>query len=288
MIVDDNEANGRVLEEQIASWGARSAVFSSGEEAFEALRAASERGSPFHVVVADYRMPGMDGRQLAAAIKADPTLRSVAVILLTSVNGWCDAAQLRAHGLEACLLKPARRLQLYRTLTAVWARRSKTLDFHHADLGTRALPISTKERKSAGHFSPRVLIVEDNIINQKVAARMLANLGIRADMAGNGREALDRLEALSYDLILMDCQMPDMDGYEATREIRRRESGSEHIVIIALTADAMAGSREGCLEAGMDDYLNKPLRFEDLSETLQKWVSKGTPQESGPAMKVPA
>ena len=133
-----------------------------------------------------------------------------------------------------------------------------------------------------------MLIVEDNIINQKVAARMLANLGIRADMAGNGREALDRLETLSYDLILMDCQMPDMDGYEATREIRRRESGSEHTVIIALTADAMAGSREGCLEAGMDDYLNKPLRFEDLSETLSKWVLKGTPQESGPAMQVPA
>ncbi len=272
MVVDDNTVNGRVLQEQIAYWGAQSAHFTSGEKALEALRIGSERGRPFHVVVADQRLPGMDGRQLAATIKADSALRRTPVVLMASTNDWSDTAQRRPHGMETCLLKPVRNAQLLRALTAAWMGKPHMRLPHHPDLQTRSLFPAADASKHMNASSFRVLVAEDNIVNQKVTMRMLANLGVHADLAANGREALKRVESQKYDLILMDCQMPEMDGYEATREIRQRESEDSHVTIIALTADALASSRQDCLEAGMDDYLTKPLRFEDLTEVIQRWM----------------
>ena len=275
MIVDDNEANRRVLHEQITGWGMRNGSFASGEEALEALRAAKRAGDPYHFVLADYYMPpGMDGAAFAAAAKADPAIGDVMIVMLTSVGHWTEVNRMKAANIQACLLKPVRSLHLLNTLTAAWSKRIETTDLNlrhlRSQLVNKNLPFKTDRL-------PRVLVVEDNAVNQRVTTRMLQNLGIRADVAGNGREAIALFETLPYDLVLMDCQMPVMDGYEATKEIRRREPSDRRIVIIALTADAMDGSRDRCIEAGMDDYLTKPLRIEELTHTLRTWILERDP-----------
>ena len=269
LIVDDNEANRRVLHEQIASWGMRNGSFATPEEALRALRTAEQEGDPYHFVLLDYHLPGVDGITVARAIKADPALRGVRIVLLSSAS---QLGAARNEPIEACLHKPVRQSQLMNTLAAVWSN-SRT-----EQPGDVSRPRDrAAERKAAlvartGGTAIRVLVAEDNPVNQKVAVMMLDKMGFRADVAANGREAVAMVEAAPYDLILMDCQMPELDGYDAAREIRRREGAGKHVPIVAMTADAMAGSRDRCLAAGMDDRIVKPVRVDDVFDALMNWV----------------
>ena len=272
LIVDDNEVNRRVLHEQIASWGMRNGSFSSGEQALEALRAARQSGDPYHFAIVDYQMPGMDGITLAKAIRSDPAIRDTVLVMLTSV-GCLDAVRhMEGASLDACLSKPVRRSQLLTTLATAWSKKQHVALAGPARPGSRIAEMNSALAGRAAGWPIRVLVAEDNVVNQKVAVRMLERLGLRADVAANGREAVRMFELLPYDLVFMDCQMPEMDGYEAAQEIRRRERPDRHVGIIAMTADAMAGCRERCLEAGMDDFVGKPVAMEALFEALQRWA----------------
>ena len=272
LIVDDNEVNRRVLHEQIASWGMRNGSFSSGEQALEALRAARQSGDPYHFAIVDYQMPGMDGITLAKAIRSDPAIRGTVLVMLTSV-GFLDAVRhMEGASLDACLSKPVRRSQLLTTLATAWSKKQHVALAGPARPGSRIAEMNSALAGRAAGWPIRVLVAEDNVVNQKVAVRMLERLGLRADVAANGRETVRMFDLLPYDLVFMDCQMPEMDGYEAAQEIRRRERPDRHVAIIAMTADAMAGCRERCLEAGMDDFVGKPVAMEALFEALQRWA----------------
>jgi signal transduction histidine kinase/DNA-binding response OmpR family regulator len=275
MIVDDNEVNRRVLHEQITGWGMRNGSFSSGDEVLDALQAAKESGDPYHFVLLDYQMPGMNGLEVAAAIKADPGVRDTVVVLLTSVGQWSELRRTEGARVDASLVKPVRQSQLLNTLATAW---SKKLEVAHVVPSASARGAVHVASKLAGEFaglSVRVLVAEDNAVNQKVAVLILGKLGIRPDLAANGREAVEMFEMKPYDLIFMDCQMPELDGYAASREIRRRERRGRLVTIVAMTAEAMEGSRGLCLDAGMDDYISKPVKRGEICEVLRKWLAPG-------------
>jgi len=272
MVVDDNEVNRRVLHEQVTGWQMRNGSFAQGEDALRALREAQAAGDPYDFVLLDYQMPGMDGAAVASVIKSDAQIRETAVVVLTSVGHWDEVRQLQGIGIEACLLKPVRQSQLLHALTSAWARRVQT----QQDISVCTPPPDADASLVRDKFDGtaiRVLVAEDNAVNQKVVLRMLERLGVRADVAASGREAVEMLAILPYDLILMDCHMPEMDGYAATRAIRAQKGVSSRVPIVALTAEAMEGARERCLAEGMDDYIAKPLKSEDLVRALTKWVA---------------
>ena len=277
LIVDDNEVNRRVLHEQITSWGMRNGSFSSGEQVLEALHAARRSGDPYHCVILDYQMPGMDGATLAREIKADPATRDTVLVMLTSVGHLGALRHKEGASVDACLSKPVRQSQLLNTLATAWSKKQHAALADSAKPDSRIAEMNSALAGRAAGWPIRVLVAEDNVINQKVAVRMLERLGLRADVATNGREAVRMFELLPYDLVFMDCQMPEMDGYEAAQEIRRREGPGPHVAIIAMTADAMAGCRERCLQAGMDDFVGKPIAMEPLYEALQRWVPAKEP-----------
>ena len=258
LIVDDNQTNRRILEDQMQAWGIKATCASGAQEALEKLQDAN--APRFDVVVLDMHMPGMNGISLAEVIKADPRLSRARIIILTSLGHLMDDAQLERMGIYACLVKPVKQARLYECLT-----------------GMRNLPkklIETKPVTRSVDGAPpeplRVLLAEDNIINQKVAVAQLRKLGYHPDVVGNGMEALEAARRNQCDVILMDCQMPQMDGYEASRQIRAREQteGIKPVYIIAMTANAMQGDREKCLEATMNDYLSKPVKDTDLKAAL--------------------
>ena len=220
-------------------------------------------------------MPEMDGVTLASAIKADPLLSDTVVIMLTSVGHWSEVRHMQGASIDACLVKPVRQSQLQNTLATAW---SKKLQGRVATRTDAQHEIAALKSKLADRFAGapvRVLVAEDNVVNQKVAVRMLERLGLRPDVAANGREAVEMCALLPYDLVFMDCQMPEMDGYTATAEIRKRQGPDGRVAIIAMTAEAMEGCREHCLAAGMDDYIAKPVRLDDMIEALKKWVPEG-------------
>jgi len=269
LIIDDNDVNRRVLHQQIASWGMRNGSLPSAKDAIAILHQAQEQGDPYQFVLLDYQMPGIDGATLAASIKADRTICDVSVIMLTSVGHVREVRHLEGDAIDASLTKPVRQSQLLNVLALT---RSKKLGREGRSAATADLQ---PEKTFAGIFAEsriRVLLAEDNMVNQKVATWMLKRLGLRVDTAANGREALEMFRMLPYDVILMDCQMPEMDGYEAVREIRRVETADHRVVVIAMTAEALAGAREDCLAAGMDDYVAKPVKLEHLADVLQKWI----------------
>ncbi len=277
LIVDDNEVNRRVLREQVSSWEMRSDCYGGAVQALEALREARAAGDPHQVALLDYQMPEMDGAALAAAIKADPLLSETVLIMLTSVGHWNEVRHMQGASIDACLVKPVRQAQLLNTLAATWA---KKLQNGHATKTSTVIEIPTAAPKLKATFAGmrlRVLVAEDNPVNQKVAVRMLERVGLRPDVAADGREAVAMYELLPYDLIFMDCQMPEMDGYTAAAEIRKRQKPEGRVAIIAMTAEAMEGTRERCLAAGMDDYVAKPVRLEEMTEALKKWVPAGAP-----------
>ena len=299
-IVDDHATNRRILEAYATKWGVRCLLAVDGPQALACLRAAAAADAGWQVAIIDMQMPGMDGLELALAIKADPVLAPIRLILLTSQGQRGDAQAAQAAGYVAYLTKPVHEARLYECLLAVMAPPAPASP---ATLITRH---SLAERHAQG--TPKILLAEDNVINQKVATRMLEKLGYRVDVVGNGKEVIEALGRIDYAAVLMDCQMPEMDGFAATAEIRRREasgnvssfkfqvSGSKlegsdsqpetcnlkletqrHIPIIAMTANAMQEDRGRCLAAGMDDYMSKPVQSKILAEMLARWVPAASP-----------
>ena len=276
LIVDDNDINRRVIHEQISSWGMRNGSYATGEKALDAIRKAQAEGDPYDFVIADYQMPGLDGAALAAAVATDSSLTQPIFVILTSVGHLTEAKGLQSN-VDACLAKPVRASQLLNALVTAWSKkRTKTLTKTDPAIATETSPANVV----AGMFAAlelRVLVVEDNIVNQRVAVRMLERLGLAVDVAGNGSVALQMVERQRYDVIFMDCQMPILDGYETAIEIRRRETQAPLSTIIAMTADVLKGSRERCFAAGMDSFISKPVKLDDLIKALQFKLSSVHP-----------
>ena len=264
LIVDDNQTNRKVLRYYLRSWRLESECVSGGPEALRVLRQGAVEGKPFTLVITDLRMPEMDGLALARAIKADPQIPRPKVILATSVGRRLGDAEARDCGVDACLLKPLKQSELYNGLIHVLTGPEA------AGSVEGETPVSTA-RQAAPSKPLRVLVAEDNAVNQKVTLHQLRKLGYSADVVASGLEVLATLDRIPYDVVLMDCQMPEMDGYEATKRIRQREKEkrSAHVRIVAVTANAMEGDRERCLAAGMDDFITKPVRVEELEAVLE-------------------
>jgi two-component system, sensor histidine kinase and response regulator len=268
-IVDDNATNRKILHQQLASWGMHVGSAEGGLHALEDLRSAVERGEPYHVAVLDLLMPGMDGLELAQRIKSDPTLTSTRLLLLTSLSQYNVVEDTYRAGVEAVLTKPVRQAQLFNCLTTVLELSGDSLS---ATLEPEA-PSGESARKDAYERQAHVLLAEDNAANRDVTTMMLEKLGYRVDVAKDGVEAVEALShTSSYAAVLMDVLMPEMDGYAATKEIRKDEGGGRHIPIIAMTGNAMQGDREKALKAGMDDYVSKPVRLDELGEVLRRWI----------------
>jgi PAS domain S-box-containing protein len=271
IVVDDNATNRKILSHQLNSWGMIYEEADSGASALEALRRAASRGEAYDVAILDLMMPGMDGFELARAVKSDPLIAGTRLVLLTSFGVRGDGASAREPDVAACLTKPVRQSQLFDCLANIVSQ--------PAEPGAARAGATPKTyTKSAPKETPMtsnklILLAEDNVVNQKVAVRQLQKLGYRADAVANGREALEALGRIPYDLVLMDCQMPEMDGYAATAEIRRREGTVKRTPVVAMTANALEGDRERCIAAGMDDYVSKPVKPEELAAVLGRFLS---------------
>jgi signal transduction histidine kinase/DNA-binding response OmpR family regulator/HPt (histidine-containing phosphotransfer) domain-containing protein len=270
LLVDDNKTNRVILEQNLKGWAMRPQSCGGAREALAELARAAAAGRPYEVAILDYHMPEMDGIELARAIRADRAIGQAKLVLLTSSARRGDASIATAAGIDAFLTKPVRVSALYDCLAAVLA----------LPVSDAPAPLITAHTLAEASAAARahLLVVDDNPVNQRVAARMLEKMGHRVDVAVNGIEAIAAVSRIPYAAVLMDCQMPQMDGFEATMEIRRREGADRHTPIIAMTAGAMAGDAEKCLAAGMDAYISKPVNAEALAATLGSWVkSTGSP-----------
>ncbi len=273
LLVDDSEINRRVMEEQLTAVGARIGGAASSEEALRELNVASEDGDPYQVAILDYHLPAMDAEALALAIKAAPGVAQPLMVALTTRSQKGEAARLRKAGFRGYLVKPTRASVLARAVRSVWSERDYGEGFtfvtrHSLAEEETALPKAAPDEAPATRL--RVLLAEDNLVNQLVASKMLEKLWCDVDVAANGKQAVDMLAASAYDVVFMDCQMPVMDGFQATDTIRREEGSSgRHVPIVAMTANAMAGDRERCLAAGMDDYMSKPVSPAELIRVVQ-------------------
>ncbi|MCX6025574.1 MAG: response regulator, partial [Chloroflexi bacterium] len=270
--VDDNAANRMILARMVEGFGCRVEMVESGPKALEALRAAQRHGDPFSLVLLDMQMPGMDGEQTARAIKSAPQLRDTKIIILTSMGQRGDAARLEAMGCSGYLPKPVKLRMLYDAIAAVMGQKAE----QQPGLVTRHL-ISEMNRQGM-----RILLAEDNPIGQKLAVFVLQKAGYSVDVVETGAQALENMRKGRYNAVLMDVQMPEMDGYEATRLIRAWEGDRRPTPIIAMTASAMMGDRERCLEAGMNDYVSKALKPDDLLAVLDRWVGQPAEKRSPP------
>jgi CheY-like chemotaxis protein len=269
-IVDDNATNRKILHQQMAAWGMHVGSAEGGLHALEELRSAVERGEPYHIAVLDLQMPGMDGLELAQRIKTDPTLTSTRLLLLTSLGQYNMAKNTYRAGVEALLTKPVRQAQLFNCLTTMLGPSGGS----PSTSSEPEAPSGENTGEDAYERQAYVLLAEDNAANRDVTAMMLEKLGYRVDVVKDGVEAVEALSRTSsYAAVLMDVQMPEMDGYKATKEIRRDEGGGRHTPIIAMTGNAMQGDREKALEAGMDDYVSKPIGLDELDEVLRRWVT---------------
>ena len=269
LIVDDNHVNCRVLFEQTIKWGMVSSVTLSPQEALVAIEESKRKGQPFDVVLLDYQMPDMDGAQLTRSIRAMGHNDPLRVIMLSSVQEPLNAAEQKELGLFRLLVKPVREATLRHCIAQALGRVSRATT-------TRAdsALANTPSLIDPGAAPPRdVLLAEDNAVNQRVATTMLQKLGCRVRIADDGLGAVEAFRKQRFDLVLMDCQMPNMDGFEATAELRRMEasSGAQRTPIVALTADAVGGVRELCFAAGMDGYVTKPIKLTELERLLTKW-----------------
>jgi CheY-like chemotaxis protein/HPt (histidine-containing phosphotransfer) domain-containing protein len=276
-VVDDNATNRRVLVAQCASWGMDAVAVSSGQEA---LTLFDQR--PFDLVILDGAIPGMDGPALAAALRE--RMQSLPLILLTSVGDMELRRRAEQHGVAAFLTKPVKQSQLFDSIAKAVS--------DYAPRAERVVAVSEIDPQLAQKVPLTILLAEDNAVNQKVALHILKRLGYRAEVAANGLEVLKALELRPYDVILMDVQMPEMDGLEATRQLRRSWTNGRPPRIVAMTANAMQGDREMCLEAGMDDYVAKPIQIGELVEALKRakvssgqWASVVT---ESPVTPIPA
>ena len=286
LIVDDNATNRHVLREQLKSWGCQFNEASNGEGALRKMRQGIDDNRPFDLAILDMQMPGMDGESLGQKIKQDSDLKNTILVLMTSIGKRGDAKRLEKIGFVGYLTKPVKQSQLYDCLVTVSGLQNETALEQPVSIFTRHT-IFEKQLRTA-----RILLAEDNITNQKVALSTLKKFGYSADVVNNGKEAFEALKKIPYDIVLMDCQMPVMDGYKATDEIRKwekklkdgtadcsdsnleSEAISKRVPIIAMTAHALKGDREKCLNAGMDDYIAKPIHPKKLRDVIEKWVNE--------------
>jgi signal transduction histidine kinase/DNA-binding response OmpR family regulator len=281
LTVDDHATNRQIMHDYLKTWGCESISASSGRQALALLRRAAEQKSPIDMVIIDFMMPEMDGEVLGRTIKSDPLLKQTCCVMLTSRAMRGDAARAREIGFDAYLTKPIKQSQLLSALHATFAR-----EHQHArgrskkELITRH--VLTEERKQR----MQILLAEDNAINQQVALHMLRNFGYNVHAVSNGKQVLECLGHRPYDLILMDIQMPEMDGYEATRAIRKSQIAGGQIPIIAMTGNAMKGDDENCLDAGMDDYIAKPVDAAMLKEKVDHWIGSAHPESKSPTGKI--
>ena len=284
LIVDDNESNWLILHHLVTAWGMVGDQAQDAASAIALIEQQAENGVSYDVAIVDMLMPDKDGLEFAKEMKVHPIGSLVRLVILTSLIQLGHAKLARQAGFVAYLIKPVRHDQLSNCLKTVLGLPGPVSEGKSAAVTAPALPLITRHTLAEIELAPRILVAEDNLINQKLTVRMLEKIGYQSDVVENGQEALAALAHGSYALVLMDCQMPFVDGFEATRLIRQREaavqdSGADdspdthHIAIVALTANAMSGDRERCLAAGMDDYLTKPLRKEDLKRVLDRWIS---------------
>jgi signal transduction histidine kinase/CheY-like chemotaxis protein/HPt (histidine-containing phosphotransfer) domain-containing protein len=280
LVVDDNVTNLRILEEMLSNWHIRPTAVADGRAGLAALHRAVDRGEPYPMAILDALMPGMDGFALAKEIRRQPELSNTAIMLLTSVDRPGDATLCQELGITAYLRKPITQSELFNAILNV--------------LGSVAMPARHKVRAvitplGAGREALRILIAEDNAVNQRLTSRILEKRGHTVALAENGQEALAALEREAFDLVLMDVQMPKMDGFKATLAIREKETATgRHLPIIAMTAHAMTGDRERCLRAGMDGYVSKPLNAHELLDTIEGLASGAVAQpESDTGAKPP-
>jgi CheY-like chemotaxis protein len=271
LVVDDNQTNREIIVHQLGVWQISARTAAGGYEALVALRAALAIREPFDLAVFDLQMPGMSGLDLARRVQGDPALAGLKIIILSSIGGSLPRADLDAAGVGACLTKPVRQTQLRSALLSMLA-------------GRPAAPDGETSATDPGSFSAppadvrlRILVAEDNLVNQHVAMLQLQRFGYKPDIVGSGRLAVAAVRSGAYDIVLMDCQMPDVDGLEAARQIRAWEaeqqakgSSAPPLHIVAMTANAMVGDREACFAAGMNDYLTKPIRAADLAGALAR------------------
>ena len=272
LVVDDSQTNREILENQLRSLGMRSDCSADGFGAIAMLRKAVAANDPFDLAILDMKMPGMDGLELTYAIRSDPSLASTQLVLLTSLGFERDSQLLRDQGILCCLTKPVSQTQLFEQL-AIFVSPPTEAQVPIAQRGSNEGSPSGVDTTGV-----RVLLAEDNAVNQKVAVAMLGKIGCETTVVGTGTAALEALEQEGFDLVLMDCEMPEMDGFEATRRIRENETSSDTkaIPIIALTAYALQRTRDACFAAGMNDFLSKPYSCDELQETVARW----TPQRS--------
>jgi CheY-like chemotaxis protein len=260
MSIDDNQTNRRIVEHYLSAEGIRFNSAASAAEGLKEIEAASRAGEPFDMILLDYQMPGTDGMGFLRALRTNPTVALTGCIVLSSLGDRIEEA--KALDVAAWLTKPIRKAQLLSTLM-------QTLERHPRE-DEKAIHRARGDR----YARSRLLLVEDNPVNQLVASRMLKSFGIEVQIAGDGEQALELMRDQTFDLVLMDCQMPVMDGYVTTERVRASEHqyAKKRLPIVAITANALFGDRERCMAAGMDDYLSKPITREALTELLSKWL----------------
>lgn len=287
LVVDDNATNRKIVRYQLSDWGLQVDEAEDAEDALRLLRYRAIAGTPYDLAILDMQMPRVDGEMLGQQIKTDPMLADTPLIMMTSLNQGSTARRVMQMGFSAYLVKPVRQVRLRESILST-LNQSLSREQERENLARLSRPIppratlagSTLKSYPSALSLPmpqatlpqlKILLVEDNRVNQKVILNQLKNLGYQADLAIHGQEALDKLTQATYDLILMDCQMPILDGYDTTRAIRSREGNRRHTIIVALTANAMKEDREKCLAAGMDDYLSKPILKDQLATKIAQW-----------------
>jgi CheY-like chemotaxis protein len=263
LIIDDLPLDRSILRRQLERYDLRLEEAGSPLQALDLLRGGLAAGQPFDFALVDYHMPEMDGIQLGRQILADPDLKATHLILITALQDRKFGREALAAGFRGYLTKPVKLSLLIETMQG-------------AGRPTAASPAAGNSRDPANAAGIRILVAEDNSVNQRLMMKVLAKLGHTPEIVADGRQAVEAAARTSYGVILMDCQMPEMDGFEATLEIRRREDPSRRVPIIALTANAMKGDYERCIAAGMDDYLAKPVRVEALRQLLARYLPRPT------------
>ena len=268
LIVDDNDNSREIIHRYCVSWGMRNGGAASPLEAVQILRSEAEKSDSYDLLVLDFQMPDMNGLQLARKIRADESLRNIKIIMISSCDMAGHRESVLAAGVDGYLLKPVKQSHLFDAIATAMRR----IVADPEPVKALSEPVGKLENTIENYAPVKVLLAEDNPANQKLALLLLKKLGYEAHLAVNGKEALAKLQTESYDLVLMDCQMPEMDGYEATQVIRANEkSTGQRIPILAMTANAMLDDRDKCLKTGMDDHISKPINAQRFAEILQRW-----------------
>ncbi|MBW4522214.1 MAG: GAF domain-containing protein [Scytolyngbya sp. HA4215-MV1] len=270
LIVDSNATSRQAIRYQTVTWDVSIDETDDAEVALEMLRSQARQGKPYDIAILDRQLPEINGQFLSQQIRTDPILAKTRLVILATLNQQMTTHRLEALGASAFLMKPIKQSRLFDCLASVMSHESSQNPsklVHTSSSKVTKPPLL----EPADASKIKILLVDDSPVNQKLAINQLKHLGYKADIAANGREVLDLVAKIDYDIILMDCQMPVMDGYDATRFIRQAEVGSRHTIVIAMTANAMKEDRDRCLAAGMDDYLSKPVRIEELAEKLATW-----------------